>query len=269
MRRKLVLVAIPALLALLLFALTTRAGLIAPSGEFPGTYVVNRWGVKLFTNGTSTLFVSDEAAVAFAPFVNQSVILDAREVEQIMNPGAGVIRAVNKVTPTASSPPVTLTVAIAKPNVEAGKDVTAAVTLENRTGQPVRIIPRYIEMAITTDNRVEPNGFKSPDNKAYWYYYDATSFSQNILRVASHHFRPNWSAEQMVQTGKGITRVSQPGDNNPILEMAPGASFTAEVSFGKELSAGSYELFALITPDPKSRPAALSGRVNFDVAAPK
>src|ERR1041384_2843728 len=93
-----------ATLVALICALTATARLIPSSGQFQGTYLVNRWGLKLFTNGTSALFVSDDVAKTLAPFAGQPVTLDVKQIEQIENPGAGVILAINKVTPALPDP---------------------------------------------------------------------------------------------------------------------------------------------------------------------
>ena len=243
-----------ALLVLCVAGSMTRAEILGP-GTYHGYFCENRWGQKVFHHGPYHYFVGD-AAKALEPHVGKPLEIEVLEMSQPMNPGAGLIQKVGKITEKEAVQGLTLTATLKSDQVAQGDGVTVRVTLRNGSAEEVEVRPRELAFMLVTDSPFSSDkiGYEHPEDRAFWYYsYGYLSFGGDggakVMRIACH-------------------QVDVLGKDKAIKSMKPKEVFEAEFTVGEKLLPDDYEVFALLTPSYKSPLVGpMSKRLAFDVVA--
>lgn len=233
----------------------TRAERLGP-GTFRGYYCETRWGQKVFHCGPYHYFVGDDAAKALAPHAGKPLEFEVLELSQPMNPGAGLIQEVGKITETGALSGLTLTAALKSNKVVHGDGVPVHVTLRNDSAEKIKVWPCKLALILATDSPFssEQIGYKHPADRAFWYYAYGYSTLENddkskAMQIACH-------------------QIDVPTEEFGIISLGPKEAFEADFTVGKELLPDDYEVFAMLTPSNNSPLAEpMSRRLAFDVVA--
>jgi len=250
------------------------AGAGASAGELgPGVYhgyvAVDRWGQKVFHTGPYHLFLSDEVYEKLKDRTGQSLRLTVSQIDQPMNPGAGMIRAFSKVEEKGPSPNVEVTATCPRTRVKAGEGAELKIRINNIGTAPVTLFPGAFAAILVTRDGPSPKGYKDPDDGAYWYYQYTYRghFGEeaNPLRVACRRVILGPRVERMLVSGLVVLRGAR-GWDKVILPAKADLVFTARV--GKLLPPGDYQVFAWYSTNNFSHSSGpMSSRIDIKVQA--
>lgn len=86
------------LLVICLLAIATLGGERGP-GEYAGTVIYDQWDTCYIYSGSYVMYIAETEKETLRKYAGQSIVIDATEVVQPMNPGDGLITKFNVVGP--------------------------------------------------------------------------------------------------------------------------------------------------------------------------
>ncbi len=242
-------------------------------GTYHGYFNVTRWGQKVLHLGPYHLFVSDDAARVLEEYHGQPLQVEVSKLSQPINPGAGLIQDIEKVSVNGTAQGLVLSAAAESRIVPKGEGVALHLRLTNSSKEPITIHPGTLAIVLVTDSPFsnEDIGYKDPNDAAYWYHHDVYhSFEKGKepLRIACRKVMLPWTAKDLVERGHKIRLADEDrGFDGPVV-VEPEGTFEADYVAGKELLPDDYEVFFYITSgNLSSIPGPMSERIPFDVVA--
>ncbi|MHC4560709.1 MAG: hypothetical protein ACYTFW_20735 [Planctomycetota bacterium] len=262
------------LLAALTVAISVQAEILVP-GTYHGYFTVTRWGQKVFHLGPYHLFVSDSAAQVLEKHRGKPLELKISKLSQPINPGAGLIEGIAKVTEKGVARGLILSVQLKTKKVLQGQGILLHLSLCNDSEEAITILPGTLAIVLVTDSPFSNKdiGYKDPDNRAYWYYsyrYHSFEKGKRPLHIACRRIILPWTGENLVSLGHNIPVADKDlGFCGPIV-IEPKGRFKAKYVAGKELLPDDYEVFFYLTSgNLSSVPGPMSDRLSFDVVEQK
>jgi hypothetical protein len=240
-------------------------------GPYHGYFTVTRWGHKVLHLGPYHLFVSDSAAHGLEEHRGKPLEVEVSKLSQPINPGAGLIDGIAKVSEKGVARGLILSVELTSKKAVQGKGIVLTLSLQNDSGKAITIWPGTLAIALVTDSPFSNRdiGYKDPDDCAYWYYsyaYHSLEKGKKPMRVACRRIMLPWTAEDLVTQGKGIRVADKDRAFRGPIEIDSEGRFESEYVVGKELLPDDYEVFFYLTSGNfSSVPGPMSNRLPFDI----
>lgn len=268
-------VTIRCLLFPLLVTFVAIGGDLPRSATLYGYVAKDRWGQNVFHNGPDLYFLSDAVATQLVKYRDKPLKLEASEISQLMNPGAGMIQAVKEVSIMDAAEGLVLTAKCETETISPKNGLSLHLAVRNDSQKELTLWPGTLAVVlVTNDPSKSPPDFKDPDDGAYWYYSSGYHLRGNPnvppLQVACRRIIMPWTAKDLVERGQHIRVADKDrGFHGPVV-IAPKGLFEADVIVGKELLPGEYEVFfcdVMTRRPPVAGP--MSKRIRFEVADSK
>lgn len=243
-------------LALLLITLipATHAGIRA-RGRYVGYVLFDRWDTCILFNGPYVMYISTAVKESLRPYAGRSVAIDARQVEQPMNPGDGLIKQyfINDV----DLPPNPLEhagLAIHIGVVEDGRSAGLRLRLENRGAIPISIGAASIAFAVFAKMAGIERPVSDPSDG---------SSSAVITRQDLQQVEGRFGFTRNTFTRNYEWQVEKADRLPPNFQLDPGASRSTTIRL--KFPPGEYQAIAGISEGVLKSSPVVSGTFSFDV----
>jgi hypothetical protein len=243
-------------LALLLVTLipATHAG-IRGRGRYVGYVLFDRWDTCVLFNGPYIIYISTAVKESLRPYAGRFVAIDARQVEQPMNPGDGLIKQffINDV----DLPPNPLEhagLAIHIGAVEDGQPAGLRLRLENRGAAPVSIGAASIAFAVFAKMSGSERPLSDPSDG---------SSTAVITRQDLQQVEGRFSFTRDTFAGNYGWRVEKADRLPSNFQLDPGASKSTTIRL--KFPPAEYQAIAGVSEGVLASSPLVSGTFSFDV----
>lgn len=251
-------------------AVNARAEIIAP-GTYRGYFTTTRWDQAVFHTGPYHLFVADSARKSVDKLRHKPLEIDVTKISQPMNPGAGLIEEIGKVTEKGVASGLKLTATLRSSKVRQGEGIRLTLGFENKSDKSIIVRANQLAVVLVTNSPFSNSDidYKDPDDRSYWYYsysYRAAVINAERLRIACREVTPLWTAKEFVERGSGIHLANANGDVTGRIVISPDGKLSSDFVTGQRLLPDDYEVFFYLKSGNLSyAPGPVSKRLPFDV----
>lgn len=230
------------------------AGIRAP-GKYAGVVVFDRWDGCILFSGSYLMYISQSVKEELREFEGQAVLIDAKRVIQVLNPGDGLITELEYL---GDAPPAESGAAVGRlklraiPSFENGSLPSLMIVVENQGEFAMAVYSGSLAVALLTTWEPAKSFFPS----------DSPSYAL----ITRHSF---YDAEKPRTQGQGSAlgqpyswSVDRPQPRKFVLDA--GQEYRIRISFS--LPAGEYDFIAGYGGGVHSTKSIASNLVAFDVA---
>jgi hypothetical protein len=250
--------AIPLIITLL--AATSLAGIRGP-GKYAGVVIFDRWDTCYLYSGIYLMYVSEKTKEGLRQYVGESIVIDAKEVYQPVNPGDGLIGKYEFLG-RAKSNGMNLEGLSLKVIPQFGNDGEPRFLLEieNSRSKPVNVLPG--ELALTLLGAKHENMFSPSDGKSEA-WLTRTPFKIHAFAQATD-FSPKSDKSHPVMRKGNVEYYFDIGEELPErIEIQPHQKTT--ISMSAHLPGGEYDFLCGYGGGVHEAKGLTSNIVSFDV----
>ena len=221
------------LLVLIVWQHACHAGKRGP-GKYSGVVVFDRWDACTLYSGIYLMYVSEKVKEGLRQYKGQAVEIDASEVEQVVNPGDGLIRAFTYLGPARDNPRANavsgLTLKASIEPGENGKGAIAVISVEHLGKEGIDIHTGDLAPTLLTKlKQANAGSFRQSDGPSY------ALVTRQAIQVGPGDYREKRDLSDMPfsMTIRAETGAAQ------VLHLQPGDKRRLQIEF--ELPDGEYE----------------------------
>jgi hypothetical protein len=277
------------LLVMLSVSFVARAEIML-AGTYYGRYAETQWGSKVLYNGAFHVFVSDDAAKVLEEHRGKLLKVEVSSVSQPINPGAGMIEGIHKVTHVQAANGLELSAKVDASRVPQWDGITLRLSLRNISKKPIHLSSDDFAIVFATDSPGKMKGCQAPTDVADWdnCYSYYSSLDQSMKHAHNRllaqlgqaaltaEFAPLTIACHKIQLRSlqmplSFTKNSEPYPDGELrfgkgasVRLAPKEVYEITYRVGTELPPDDYEVYVY----RKSRNRSVdvtSNRLSFDV----
>lgn len=176
------------LLISLLFVSNIFGGIRGP-GKYAGVVIFDQWDTCYLHSGTYVMYITEKKKELLRKYEGQSIVVDAKEVFQPMNPGDGLITKfefLGKAEAKKNLPQIKGLKLTAAPKFETGNQVKFELEIENQSNKTIGV----------ATSEIAPTLFGEKDKDDYF----SPSDGKSEARITRCNFEDakNWKSEKSI-----------------------------------------------------------------------